>query len=185
MRGADGNPHQVRLGATRVIELGGGRSAAPMNVAPATLDVAPNRDLFVPFEFPVTDLEPGWYSIECDDAIDGSPETVRPGKRFAVPWPRGSTRRDQVSVGRSVQVGGGKVRVDRLECSSDSISVTYEGNEASLSLAADGDRLPILETAFEAETGIGVVTAYPVLKSQQRVAVSIKGADEPVEIRLP
>ena len=184
MRGADGNPHQVRLGATRVIELGGGRSA-PMNVAPATLDVAPNRDLFVPFEFPVTVLDPGWYAIECDLAIDGSPQTVRPGKRFTVPWPRGSTRRDQVGVGRSVQVGGGKVRVDRLECSSDSISVTYEGNEASLALAADGDRLPILETAFETETGIGVVTAYPILKSRQRVTISIKGADEPIEIRLP
>jgi hypothetical protein len=184
MRGADGNPHQVRLGATRVVELGG-RGEAPMGVAPATLDVAPNRDLFVPFEFPVAELEPGWYAIECEVSIDGSPATVRPGKRFAVPWPRGSTRRDQVSVGRSVEVGEVKVRLDRLECASDSISVAYEGGEASLSLTADGARLPVLDSTFDPETGTGVVTAYPVLKTQHRVAVSIKGAPEAVEIHLP
>jgi hypothetical protein len=184
MRGADGNPHQVRLGATRVVELGG-KGTAPMGVAPATLDVAPNRDLFVPFEFPVAELEPGWYAIECEVAIDGSPATVRPGKRFAVPWPRGSTRRDQLSVGRSVQIGGGKVRLDRLECTTDSITVAYEGSEVSLSLSADGARLPLLDATFDPETGSGVVTAYPVLRSQHRLAVSIKGAADPIEIRLP
>jgi hypothetical protein len=184
MRGADGNPHQVRLGATRVVELGG-RGAAPMGVAPATLDVAPNRDLFVPFEFPVAELEPGWYAIECEVAVDGSPATVRPGDRFAVPWPRGSTRRDQVSVGTSVRVGGDEVRVDRVESASDSIIVTYEGGETSLTLAADGARLPVLDATFDPGTGTGVVTAYPVLKTQHHLAVSIKGADEPVEIRLP
>jgi hypothetical protein len=184
MRGADGNPHQVRLGATRVVELGG-RGTAPMGMAPAMLDVAPNRDLFVPFEFPVADLEPGWYAIECEVAIDGSPATVRPGNRFAVPWPRGATRRDQVSLGRSVEVGDDQVRLDRLECSSDSISVTYEGGEASLSLTADGTRLAVLDSTFDPDTGTGVVTAYPVLKTQHRLAVSIKGATEPVEIQLP
>jgi hypothetical protein len=184
MRGADGNPHQVKLGATRVVELGG-RGTASMGVAPVTLDVAPNRDLFVPFEFPVAELEPGWYAIECEVAVDGSPATVRPGNRFAVPWPRGSTRRDQVSVGRSVRVGGDEVRVERLECASDSISVAYEGGEASVSLTADGARLPVLDSKFDAATSTGVVTAYPVLKTQHRVAVSIKGAEEPVEIQLP
>lgn len=183
MRGADGNPHQVRLGAVRVVELGG-RGSAPMGVAPATLDVAPNRDLFVPFEFPVTELEAGWYAIECDVTIDGSPATVRPGNRFAVPWPRGSTRRDQMSLGKSVQVGGGKLRLDRLECASDSIRLAYEGSEASLSLAADGSRLTVLESTFDPESGTGIVTAYPVLKTQHRLTVSAKGA-APIEIDLP
>ena len=58
-----------------------------------TLEVAPTRDLFVLFEFPVVELPSGWYAIECRIAIDGSPETVRPGSRFAIPWPRGATRR--------------------------------------------------------------------------------------------
>jgi hypothetical protein len=123
--------------------------------------------------------------IVCVVAIDGSPATVRPGNRFAVPWPRGSTRRDQVSVGRSVQVGGGKVRLDRLECASDSIRLAYEGSEASMSLAADGSRLTVLESTFDPESGTGVVTAYPVLKTQHRLAVSIRGAADPIEIHLP
>jgi hypothetical protein len=184
MRGADGNPHQVRLEEARVVELAG-HGSAPMGVAPATLDVAPNRDLFVPFEFPVAELEPGWYAIECEVVIDGSPATVRPGKRFPVPWPRGSTRRDQVSVGKSVQVGGGKVRVDRLECASDSIRITYEGSEASLSVTADRGRLATLESTFDPGTGTGTVTAYPVLKSHRQLTVSVKGAAEPIDIRLP
>ncbi|HEX6399020.1 MAG TPA: hypothetical protein VF108_00945 [Actinomycetota bacterium] len=184
MRGADGNPHQVRLEDARVIELGG-RSTTPMGVEPATLDVAPNRDLFVPFEYPVVDLDPGWYAIECSVVIDGSPATVRPGSRFSVPWPRGSTRRDQLDVGASAQASGGKVRVDRVECSSDSVRLAYEGVETPVSLAADGEKVPVLEATFDAETGTGTVVAYPVLKTQHRLEVSFRGADAPIEIALP
>jgi hypothetical protein len=184
MRGADGNPHQVRLEEAHLVELGG-RSDAPMRVQPATLDVAPNRDLFVPFEFPVVDLEPGWYAIECTVAVDGSPTTARPGNRFSVPWPRGSTRRDHLDVGTSVQAAGGKVRVDRIECASDSVRIVYEGVEAPASVSADGTKLPVLESSFDAETGSGSVVAYPMLKTQRRLEVAFKGAPEPVEIALP
>lgn len=185
MRGADGNPHQVRLEDARVVELGG-RSTTPMGVGPATLEVAPNRDLFVPFEYPVVDLDPGWYAIECSVLVDGSPTTVRPGSRFSVPWPRGSTRRDQLDVGASAQASGGKVRVDRVECASDSMRLAYEGDvEVSVSLTADGAKVPVLETTFDAETGTGSVVAYPMLKTQHRLEVSFKGAPAPIEIALP
>ncbi len=50
LRGADRDPHQVRIDAARVREISG-RSAAPIGLEPVTLDVAPNLDLFVPFEF--------------------------------------------------------------------------------------------------------------------------------------
>lgn len=183
MRGADGNPHQVRLDEARAVELAGHGSVS-MGVPPATLEVAPNRDLFVPFEFPVAELASGWYAIECAVAIDGSPETVRPGARFAVPWPRGATRRDQVRVGKSVPTGEGKVRLDQLECRSDSAELRYEGAEAAITLTVDGARLPVLETTFDAETGAGSVVAYPVLKTQSVVTISIKGAD-PVDVPLP
>lgn len=184
MRGADGNPHQVRLEDARLVDLGGGGAQA-MGIAAATLEVAPNRDLFVPFEFPIVDLEPGWYAIECSIAIDGSPTSVRPGDRFVVPWPRGSTRRDVVEVGRSVQVGGGKLRVDHVACAADSIRVAYEGVEAPLSLAADDARLAVLEATFDAETGAGSVVAYPVLKAQRRLTIAAKGAASPIEVPLP
>jgi hypothetical protein len=184
MRGADGNPHQVRLEDARAVELAGHGSVS-MGVQPATLEVAPNRDLFVPFEFPVAELPSGWYAIECEVAIDASPETVRPGVRFAVPWPRGSTRRDQVRIGRSVDAGGDKVLLDRLECRTDTIVLHTDGAEATFTLSADGARVPVLETSFDAETGSGSVTAYPLLKTQRSLAIGLRGAPDPVEVALP
>lgn len=184
MRGADGDPHQVRIDDTRAVELAG-HGSVPMGVQPATLDVAPNRDLFVPFEFPVAELAPGWYAIECEVAIDGSPETVRPGSRFAVPWPRGTTRRDDVSLGTSVDVGGEKVRVDHLACRADSSRLAYEGAEAHVTLAADGSHLPVLDASFDPETGAGSVTAYPLLKSHEVLTIAVKGAGKPIDVRLP
>ena len=123
-----------------------------------TLEVAPTRDLFVPFEFPVVELPSGWYAIECRVAIDGSPETVRPGSRFAIPWPRGATRRDRVRVGRAVEVAGQKVRLDELECRATRSSSGTTGPEASFTLTADGTRVPVLEATFDEETGAGTVT---------------------------
>jgi len=184
MRGADGNPHQVRLDDARAVELAG-HGSVPMGVQPATLEVAPNRDLFVPFEFPVAELASGWYAIECRVAIDGSPETVRPGSRFGVPWPRGATRRDQVRVGKSVVVGGEKVRLEELECRADSAELRYEGAEAAITLAADGVRIPVLDTTFDAETGSGSVTAYPLLKTHGALTIAVRGAGDPIEVRLP
>jgi hypothetical protein len=184
MRGADGNPHQVRLDDARAVELAG-RGPVSMGMPTATLEVAPNRDLFVPFEFPVAELAPGWYAIEFAVAIDGAPETVRPGARFAVPWPRGATRRDQVPVGKSIETGTGTVRIDELGCKSDSMELRYGGVEAAIVLAADGARLPVIDTTFDAETGAGAVVAYPVLKTQRVVTIGVRGAGQPVEVALP
>jgi hypothetical protein len=184
MRGADGNPHQVRLDEARAVELTG-RASLPMGVPPATLEVAPNRDLFVPFELPIAELPAGWYAIECAVAIDGTERTVRPGSRFAVPWPRGSTRRDQIAIGRAVRVGGDAVRLVRLECAGDSSRVRYQGSEVSISLSADGTRVPVLESSFDPERNVGSVTAYPLLRTHGRLTIAVKGAGDPVEVRLP
>lgn len=184
MRGADGDPHQIRLDDARAVELAGHGSVS-MGVQPATLEVAPNRDLFVPFEFPVAELASGWYGVECQVAIDGSPETVRPDARFVVPWSRGATRRDQVVVGKSVPVGGEKVWLDQVECHVDSLELRFEGMEAAITLTADGARVPVLEVTFDAETGSGSVTAYPLLKTQSVLTIAIKGADGSIEVQLP
>ena len=68
----------VDIMSTRAVELAGHGSIS-MGVQPATLEVAPNRDLFVPFEFPIAELPSGWYRLECDVAIDGVAQTVHPG----------------------------------------------------------------------------------------------------------
>jgi hypothetical protein len=184
MRGADGNPHQVRLDDARAVELAG-RGPVSMGMSAATLEVAPNRDLFVPFEFPVAELDPGWYAIECRVAVDGSPETVRPGSRFAVPWPRGTTRRDRVPIGKSVVVGGEKVLFEQIECRSDSTELRYEGAEAVVTLTSDGGRVPVLDATFDQETGAGAVTAYPLRKVDAALTIAVKGAGDPIEVRLP
>jgi hypothetical protein len=188
LRAADRDPHQVRIAAARVREVSG-RGSQPLDMAPITLDVAPNLDLFVPFEFPITELGAGWYGLECEVAIDGTLESVRPPKRFVVAWPRASVRRGAVKVGKTAQVRGGpKVRFEQIECGGDSIRVSYVSAPsvpAVVRLAADGAALPILEAQFDQETGHGRVTAYPLLRSQSRVAIEVRGAASPIEISLP
>ena len=183
MRGADRNPHQVVIHDARVAEIGS-RRAAPIGIEPVTLDVAPNLDLFVPFEFPVLDLEAGWYALECDVAIDGDPETVRPGRRFAVPWPRASVRRGSVPVDRVFPSADGEVKLEALECRGDCVELTYEADtQEEIRLSVDGDELAVVEHVFD-ETGSGKVIAYPVLKSHRRLTVRV-GDAEPLDVSLP
>ena len=188
LRAADRDPHQVRIDAARVREMSGGGSQ-PIDLTEITLDVAPNLDLFVPFEFAITELAAGWYGLECDVAIDGTAENVRPPKRFAVAWPRASVRRGVLKVGKTAKVRGGpKVRVEQIECGGDSIRVSYVASPsepAVVRLAADDTALPILEDEFDEENGHGRVTAYPLLRSQSRVAIEVRGASAPIEITLP
>ena len=188
LRGADRDPHQVRIDAARVREVSG-RGGLPIGLDPVTLDVAPNLDLFVPFEFGTTELSAGWYGLECDVAIDGDAEHVRPPKRFAVPWPRATVRRGNVSVNRSARVEKGpKVHVEHVECGGDSIRVAYSTDPAealTLRLSADGAALPVLETEFDEATGRGRVKAYPIMRTQSRLTIEVRGLAEPIDLSLP
>jgi hypothetical protein len=185
LRAADGDPHQVRIEAARVREVVGS-TGREIGVEPVTLDVAPNLDTFVPFEFPLTELTAGWYVLECGVAIDGTPATVRPGARFPVPWPRATVRRGAVVVKKTTQVQGGpKVRVEQLEGAGDSVTLRYVAPESvDVRLSADGARLPVLESAFDPDAGTGTVLAYPLLRSQGSVTIEIRGAP-PLEVPLP
>jgi hypothetical protein len=188
LRGADRDPHQVRIDAARVREISG-RGGLPIDLDAITLDVAPHLDLFVPFEFAITELQAGWYGLECEVVIDGTPANVRPPKRFAMPWPRGSIRRGNVRVNRSVQVDGGpKVRVEQVECGGDSIRVSYSVapvEEVVIRLSGDGAPVPILETELQEEDGRGRLTAYPLLRTQSRLEIDVKGASATLDVRLP
>lgn len=185
LRGVGRDPHQVRIEQARVAEASG-RGVHPMNLEPVTLDVAPHLDLFVPFEFLLAELEAGWYGLECDVLIDGIADVVRPGPRFPVAWPRASVRRGGVPIGKGVQTPAGTVRLSQVECSGDSIKVMFDAETApAVKLFADGASLPVLETEFDREGGRGRVLAYPLLKSQSVLAIELKGASSPVEIRLP
>jgi hypothetical protein len=186
LKAADGDPHQVALRSAKVREVAG-PGGRPIDLEAVTLDVAPNRDLFVPFEFGLSELAAGWYELECEVAIDGIAGSVRPGERFSVPWPRATVRRGTVPVKKSVQVEGGpKVRIDQLECAGDLMTLRYASTGAvDVRLTADGARVPVLEAAFDDAAGVGSVTAYPLLKSQAGLSIEVRGGAGPIEVALP
>jgi hypothetical protein len=180
MRGADGDPHQVRIESARVASLAG-HGGRHIDIAPVVLDVAPNLDLFVPFEFGTMDLVSGWYQLECDVVIDGTPAKVQPGERFAVPWPRATVRRG----GTSISQAAGDVKLGQLECVGDSVRIGFEASEApQVKLRVDGAPHPTLDVEHDPETGKGRIVAYPVMRTNERLEIDIKGA-EPVEVPLP
>ena len=180
VRGADGMPHQVRLEAAHAAELSGG-TPQPVGVASAVLEVSPTQETFVPFEVSTMDMASGWYRLECDIVVDGDPEVVRPGDRFAIPWPRAAVRRGRVTIGDKVS----SVALETLECLGDTMRLAFAADaEPTVALSVDGRRHTVLEMAFDEETGRGVLTGYPALRSQRTLTIQIKG-EAPVEVALP
>jgi hypothetical protein len=180
LRGADGLPHQVRIVHARAAECSG-RDVHEIGVEPSVLEVAPTLDLFVPFELPTVDLASGWYQLECEVVIDGTPAVVRPGDRFAIPWTRSAVRRGTVRIGKKA----GEVALDQLECAGDSIRITYEADHRPhVKLAIDGAALPVLEVDHDEASGRGRVVAYPALRGRERLAIEVRGAPV-VEVALP
>ena len=185
LRAADHEPHQVRMEAARVAEVAGGGSRS-IDLHPVVLEVAPNLDLFVPFEFGLMDLSAGWYELVCDIVVDAVASEARPGERFPIPWPRATVRRGTVAVGKAVAAGTGKVRIEQVECGLDRVKVAYQAEEpAAMRLSADGTTLAVIAEEFDEETGHGKITAYPVLRSHRRMKIDLKGAAAPLEVKLP
>lgn len=184
LRGVGRDPHQVRIEDARISEVGA-RSGRSIGVSPATLEVAPHLDLFVPFEFSAMDLEPGWYGLDCDVVIDGVSETVHPGRRFSIPWPRAAVRRGVVKVDKSIAAGDGKVEIEQVECLGDCIKISYRAEEPVRLRIASGDaRLPIVDEAFDEETTHGVITAYPALREWGSLTIE-PGGGGTVDVDLP
>jgi len=191
LRGEDADPHQVVIREARVAGVGV-RAGRPVPVPATTLDVAPHRDVFVPFEIAVSDLDPGWYTLECDLEVDGLPGTFDGGRRFSVPWPRATVRRGQVMVERRVVLGPGRgVHVEHVDCGGDSIRVHVRVDPPgpiSARLAADGEPLEVLEVEVD-DAGRGRITAYPLQRAHRVLRVELRGkgrGDEgALEVRLP
>lgn len=189
IRGEDADPHLVVLRSARAVEMGGS-ARRQIEMAQVTLDVVPHRDLFVPFELPVSDLSPGWYELECDAEVDGTPETFPGGRRFVVPWPRATVRRGTVRVDETIALDDAKVSLEHIECAGDSIKIHVVVEPPSppiLRVSADGQSLQVLEVELDEETGHGKVTAYPVMRSHSRLRVDVgvgRGRRGTVEVDL-
>jgi hypothetical protein len=192
IRGEDPDPHQVVFREARVVAIGGAQ-AHPIAMAAAILDVAPRRDVFVPFEMAVTDMDPGWYELECELDVDGRPQTFPGGRRFAIAWPRATVRRGQVQVGRAIDLpGGATVKVEQIDCGGDSIKVHVQvtpPEPVTVRLSADGGRLPVLESDFEGSTGRGKVLAYPLLRAHSTLRIDVRAPSRAgqgtLDVRLP
>ncbi|HZP90676.1 MAG TPA: hypothetical protein VFC04_06735 [Actinomycetota bacterium] len=191
VRGEDSDPHQVVVREARVVGVGTGWSR-PVPIAPATLDVPPRQDVFVPFELPASDLDPGWYAFECDLEVDGVSGTYPGGRRFSVPWPRATVRRGTIPVGREVRLGDARARVEQLECAGDCVKIgltVTPGRSVSPRLLVDGTRLEVLDVEIDRETGRGRVVAYPLLRSHGVLRIELRGrgrgGEGALDVELP
>ncbi|MFN2544822.1 MAG: hypothetical protein ABR600_09690 [Actinomycetota bacterium] len=189
VRGEDSYPHQVVFLRARVVRVPG--PAGPeVPVSGVTLDVPPHRDVFVPFEFPVAELEPGWYGLEADVEIDGAPRMMPGGKRFCVPWPRGTVRSASLRVDRTVEVSGAKVSIERCQSGADGLSLRFvvrPPQEVTIRLFADGSTIDLVEQEVEPSSGKGIARGYPLLKSHRALRIDVGGSgksERPAQIEL-
>src|SRR3954454_6236356 len=180
LRGGDGMPHQVRLEAAHAAELSGG-TPQPVGVESVVLEVSPTQETFVPFEVSTMDMPAGWYRLECDIVVDGDAEVVRPGDRFAIPWPRAAVRRGRVTIGTKVS----SVALETLECLGDTVRLAFAADaEPTISLSVDGRQHTVLDMEFDEETGRGALIASPVLRSERTLTIQVTG-EPPVDVPLP
>lgn len=197
MSGADGNPHAIQVEEATVSRIPSGEGKeVPLDEM--RVDVAPGRDLFVPFEVGISDLEPGWYRIGCRVQVDIGGRWSFAGRPFSVAWPRGGNRRGAVPIGRKVRVGGQEVTVDRVEMAPDHAVVIWrrEGDDsadaAQAVLIADGtplDPLPPEASPPSARAqgpDLRAVT-YPVSRSVRmlHVVVRLSSGEESAAAKVP
>lgn len=189
LRGEDPNPHQVAFHDVRVAPVAGDALAGKrVPVAAQVVHVAPRRDVFVPFEVGLADLDPGWYAFRCAVAVDGIDAEFDGGKRFAIAWPRGAVRRGAVAVGGAIALGGSTVRVDQLDCAGDSVKIAFVADPPIRPTAvaeADGEPLPVLEVEAD-DAGKGRVVTYPLLKEHRafRLELRADGASAALDVSL-
>jgi hypothetical protein len=206
LRGADGDPHAVTFDWARVSRIPTGPSK-PILLEDRQLDVAPNRDLFVPFEVPVTEMDPSWYMLESSVRVDGGRSYAYAGRLFTIPWPRSDVRKGTILVGKTARAGDLSFQVERVELGWDSAAVLWRAPkglpettaqpelEARAVLIADGTELEQLPDVAGSRLSeprgpdeVRTVT-YPVPRSAHSLRLSMHlppgEAGEPLALQLP
>jgi hypothetical protein len=188
-RGEDSDPHQIAVRGARVVGYGGGEGRdVPVELAVVT--VPPHQDVFVPFEMPVGDLDPGWYGFEIDVELDGSPRLLDGDRRFSVAWPRGTMRTGTVKVDRSFRVGERRVVVSRLQLASDATTIRLEVDppttvEVGLVAEPGGRSLPVVEIELDERSSTATVRAYPVPRESRKLRLEVVAGDDRQSVELP
>jgi hypothetical protein len=209
MRGADGNPHAVDIQECSIQRLPSGPGKT-VSLGDIRVNVAPVRDLFVPFEVGIADLEPGWYAVHSTIRVDAGRTWAFASRGFAVPWPREQVRRGAVKVGRTVRAGGRAFVIEGIDMKADCAVVTWRadaptGPKAGRGagspdvpghpprLLADGvdlEALPAEARPSGRPDPAGVIRAvfYPVPRGTRSLGVVVTGSSgaesRPVEVQL-
>lgn len=191
VRGEDANPHLVIFKGASVTRIGDG-TGQPVPMKVDLLNIVPHQDMFLPFEFPTTDFEPGWYTLALELEVDGILQTFDDGRRFTSAWPRGSVRRGAIAAGDVMEVGDARVTIAGIDGNTDTTSIrlsvepTDVGDQLSVSLFADGEPLPVIE--LSQESGSVMVLAFPLLRAYRELVVTANLGSvqsEPATIKLP
>jgi hypothetical protein len=194
LRGGDRNPHVARLAAASVARTPAG-PAKPIVVETSAMDIAPRRDLFLPFEATIAELEPGWYVVRCDLQVDGGVPTPIDSRPFSMSWPRGAMASGSVSPAGRLTWGARALIVDRVDLRADRVEAIWhtEGWSAEdpvLALSADGTDLePLPASAGGADPGSERRRSvwYPARRGSRSLTLSIgarPGPDDRLTISL-
>jgi len=177
VRGLDRQPHQIRLVGAEVVPAHDlARGVHPVAADRATVDVAPHREVLIPFDVPFAGLEPGWYCVVAEVEIDGGAHLRGPedgGKRFVVPWPSAEVRRADLRP--NLEVGGAVI--DRVELRTDRTAVRWrppaDAPDAQLRLRLGSRRLPVVEATDDPRGGGRITVAHPVPKRATQLDLEV------------
>lgn len=196
MRGADGNPHAVDLEEARIGRIPQGPSK-PIPIDAVRVDVAPGRDLFVPFEVAVSDLDSGWYALFSSVRVDAGDSWAFSSRAFSVPWPREAIRRGNTRVDRTIKVGSESFVIEAIDMRADCAVVTWrpEGEDGSTEgasvrlFAADRELEPVASKfrPLGDRTQPGPNTRavfYPVRRGAMSLEVAVEAASGQASERL-
>jgi hypothetical protein len=182
LRGADGNPHAVRFDWANIARVPSGPDK-PVPIEDRQIEVGPSRDLFVPFEVSVTELEPSWYVIRSSLQVDAGRSFGYSSRLFSIPWPRSDVRRGTFRLGAAARAGGRMFHVDLVELGPDAASVIWRedrkgppAEDPESSVIADGAALEIIPESPglpQARLGPGErrTVCYPVPRSTRSLQV--------------
>jgi hypothetical protein len=95
-----------------------------------------------------------------------------------VGWPRGTIRTGTVRVDRELKVGDAVVRVDRVQLTTDSVSVRFTvqpPRAVTMRAEAGRSRLDVLAVEVNPQTGEGTATAYPAPRPEPSLRLEFEG----------
>ena len=176
-RAQDREPHQIRLLAVRVVQAHDpANEVHRAGVEEATVDVAPHREVLIPFDVPFAELGPGWFCVTAEVEVDGSLRIEGPaggGKRFSVPWPPEEVRKADLKP--NLRVGGAVI--ERIQSKPDGTATRWRpgkgAEDAELRVFAGKQRLPVVEVTDDPKTAVRTTVTHPLPRNAAQLTLEV------------